>query len=353
MSEIGNRIQAFVKLGEFLSLFSQNTNENISNFNNSDDFISGFKHQIKLAEENNGWFTNENLDFAFHQWSVALKENNLKKWLSNYNLNTVNPKTVAVIMAGNIPMVGFHDFICVLITGHSIIVKLSSNDKYLLPYLAKYLEYIEPSFKGKIKFTEEKLEKYDAVIATGSDNTSRYFEYYFKNKPSIIRKNRNSVAVLSGEETKEQLELLGEDIFRYYGLGCRNVSKIFVPLNYNFDNFFDAIYKFNNIINEKKYTNNYDYNKAVYLMSLFNVLENGFLMLKEDQNYASPIATVFYEYYTDAESLKNKFNTEKDKIQCIVSNGFDEEEIKFGQTQKPELWDYADGVDTIRFLLEV
>jgi hypothetical protein len=265
----------------------------------------------------------------------------------------VNPKKVAIIMAGNIPLVGFHDFLSVLISGHQVIVKQSSNDKHLLPFLTKYLEHIEPEFKGNIEFTEEKLHDFDAVIATGSDNTARYFEYYFKDKPSIIRKNRNSVAVLTGSETETDLKHLSEDIFRYYGLGCRNVSKLFVPKDYNFDAFFKGVYDWHPIINEAKYANNYDYNKAVYLMSEFDMLENGFLMIKEDASYASPIATVFYEYYNDLEALKLKLKTEQKNIQCVVSKGVLNDEIGFGQTQKPELWDYADAIDTIAFLLKI
>ncbi len=351
MSEINNRIQAFVKLGQFMSHFSKSEARTIKEAKIEDHFIDGFNHQLKLAKENNGWFTQKNITFSLHQWSKALTENNLKKWLSAYTLNNIKPRTVAIIMAGNIPLVGFHDFLCVLISGHSVLVKLSSNDKYLLPFLAKYLEHIDLSFKGKIFFSEDKLNNFDAVIATGSDNTSRYFEYYFGKKPNIIRKNRNSIAVLTGNESNEQLEALGEDIFRYYGLGCRNVSKLFVPENYNFDTFFKAIYKFNTIINESKYANNYDYNKAVYLMSLFNVLENGFLMLKEDESYTSPIASLFYEYYTDFESLKLKLTTDKEKIQCIVSQNFIKKEVNFGESQKPELWNYADDIDTLNFLL--
>ncbi|EDO28989.1 predicted protein [Nematostella vectensis] len=211
-------------------------------------------------------------------------------------------------MAGNIPLVGFHDFLSVLITGHSVIAKQSSNDKHLLPFLAKYLEYVEPTLKGAIEFTEEKLTDYDAVIATGSNNTARYFEYYFKGKPSIIRKSRNSVAILTGMYNKHE------------------------------------------IINNIKYSNNYDYNKAVYLMSAFDLLENGFIMIKEDQSYASPIATVFYEYYSDVEFVKNKIAEDSDKIQCVVSNGIIDSEIAFGQTQTPKLWDYADGINTLEFL---
>src|SRR5690606_34243265 len=295
----------------------------------------------------------ENLSYALNQWSGALTEENIKKWLSGYNINDVKPKTVAIIMAGNIPLVGFHDFLCVLIAGHSVLVKLSSNDKHLLPYLGKYLEYIEPSFKGKIKFTEEKFENYDAVIATGSDNTSRYFEYYFGKKPNIIRRNRNSVAVLTGKETDAQLAALGEDIFRYFGLGCRNVSKLFVPENYDFDRFFGAVYPFRDIIEIPKYANNYDYNKAVYLMSLYKLRENGFLMLKEDESYASPIATLFYETYKSADGLREKLTKDSEKIQCIVASDFTPGEVAFGKTQKPELWDYADGVNTVEFLLRI
>ena len=256
-------------------------------------------------------------------------------------------------MAGNIPLVGFHDFLSVLICGHSVLVKQSSNDKHLIPYLAKYLEYIEQNLKGKISFTEEKLKHFDAVIATGSTNTTRYFEYYFKNKPCIIRKNRNSVAIITGKESKEDLKNLSEDIFRYFGLGCRSVSKLFVPKGYNFDAFFKGMYTYHPIINNAKYANNYDYNKAVYLMSEFSILENGFLMIKEDTNFASPIATVFYEYYDNLTDLKLKILSESENIQCIVANNFIENEVKFGQTQHPKLWDYADGVNTIEFLSKI
>lgn len=351
--ELLQRINAFAKLGAFISQFSSESFEKQNNIPQNDIFFDGFKHQIKLAQEYNGWFTRANIVFALNSWSQALTENNLEQWASNYNFNNKSPKNVAIIMAGNIPLVGFHDFLSVLISGHSVVVKQSSNDKHLLPFLAKYLEHVEPEFKGKISFTETKLDNFDAVIATGSSNTARYFDYYFKDKPSIIRKNRNSVAVLSGTETKQDLEHLSEDIFRYYGLGCRNVSKLYVPENYDFDAFFEAIYKWHPIINEAKYANNYDYNKAVYLMSDFKMLENGFLMIKEDKSFSSPIATVFYEFYEDSKTLKNTLKGASDNIQCIVAKGFDAEEIEFGDTQKPELWDYADGVDTLSFLLKL
>ncbi|WP_179345094.1 acyl-CoA reductase [Winogradskyella ursingii] len=350
--DLQQRINAFAKLGAFLAQFIQegiNKNESIAH---NDLFFEGFKHQIKLANEHNGWFTKTNIIFALESWSNALTESNINQWTNKYSFNIKEPKTVAIIMAGNIPLVGFHDFLSVLISGHNVLVKLSSNDKHLLPFLAKYLETIEPEFKGKITFTDNKLEHFDAVIATGSDNTARYFEYYFKDKPSIIRKNRNSVAVLSGKESPEQLKELSEDIFRYYGLGCRNVSKLFIPKGYNFDDFFNGMYHWHPIINQAKYANNYDYNKAVYLMSEFEMLENGFLMIKEDDSYSSPIATVFYEYYEDFSSLKKRLEADAEKIQCVVASGFSENEIEFGQTQQPQLWDYADNVDTVEFLLK-
>ncbi|MEP1488594.1 MAG: acyl-CoA reductase [Algibacter sp.] len=347
------RINAFVKLGEFLSQFSNEIIEKKDNIKHNDLFFDGFKHQLKLAEEHNGWFTKENMSFAISGWVDALTLENLNTWLKPYQMNEVNKKKVAIIMAGNIPLVGFHDFLSVLISGHEVVVKQSSNDKQLLPFLAKYLEYVEPNFKNSIHFTEQKLDHFDAVIATGSDNTARYFEYYFKNKPSIIRNNRNSVAILNGKESVEELKNLSEDIFRYYGLGCRNVSKLFVPKGYKFDAFFESIYHWNPIVNKAKYANNYDYNKAVYLMSEFDMLENGFFMIKEDEGFASPIATLFYEYYDTTEQLKEKLTSKKQQIQCIVSNGFTENEIPFGDTQKPQLWDYADDVDSIKFLLAI
>lgn len=347
--ELQQSINAFIKLGDFLSQFTTNPRTSDTDI----AFIDGFKHQLKLAKEYNGWFSKNNLNFAMQSWANCLSEVNLKQWTNHYNFNLNQSKTVAIIMAGNIPLVGFHDFLSVLISGHSVLVKQSSNDKHLLPYLAKYLGYIEPNFKSKITFTEEKLENFDAVIATGSNNTARYFEYYFKNKPSIIRKNRNSIAILTGNETDEQLSALSDDIFRYYGLGCRNVSKLYIPEDYNFDAFFNAVFKWKDIINESKYANNYDYNKAVYIMSEFDMLENGFLMIKEDQSFGSPIATLFYEKYTNLHELRKQLKSQEEHIQCIVANDFSTSEIQFGKTQEPQLWDYADNVDTVDFLLKI
>lgn len=342
----------FVELGKFLSQFSEKKSERKSDVLNNDIFFEDFENLIHLSQSHNGWYTPEQVYFAINSWAEALTDENLDKWLSQYSFDTVgNGKTVALILAGNIPLVGFHDFLSVLITGNKTLIKTSSNDQHLLPFLAKYLIAADETLKDKITFVEGKLENFDAVIATGSNNTARYFEYYFKDKPSIIRKNRNSIAVLNGKESKEELEALGEDIFRYFGLGCRNVSKIFIPKDYSFDGFFEAMFKYQDVIHYEKYANNYDYNKAVFLMSNFKLLDNGFLTIKEDSSYASPISSVFYEFYENIEDLQTRLEADSEQIQCIVSNNLIKNSITFGQTQKPQLWDYADNVDTITFLL--
>ena len=346
-------IQSLVRLGVFMAQFKRSAPIKSENVMYNDVFFEGFKHQLKLANEHNGWFTKANLCYALEHWAELLQSTPLELWLAPYQIPAKNPKTIAIIMAGNIPLVGFHDFISALVSGHNILVKQSSNDPHILPYLAAYLTHLEPHLKSKIKFTKEKLQDFDAVIATGSDNTARYFTAYFKNKPSIIRKNRNSIAILTGNESESDLKSLGEDVFRYYGLGCRSVSKLFVPEDYDFDMFFKAIYDWHFIMKSAKYANNYDYNKAVYLMSEYDLIENGFLMLKEDNNYASPIATIFYEFYEDLESLNNRFKADSSKIQCLVSKNFSENEVKFGGTQLPKLSDYADGIDTVDFLLKI
>lgn len=345
--------RSFIELGKFLSQFSENNTSKKQTVLHNDLFFDDFTALIKLSQSHNGWYTPEQVYFSIQSWAEALTEENLNQWLSAYDFQINEPKTVALILAGNIPLVGFHDFLCVLITGHNVLVKTSSNDQHLLPFLAKYISAIDSELGNKITFVAGKLENFDAVIATGSTNTARYFEYYFKDKPSIIRKSRNSIAVLNGKETKEQLTALGEDIFRYFGLGCRNVSKIFVPEGYSFDAFFEAIFEYQDVIHYEKYANNYDYNKAVFLMSNFKLLDNGFLTIKEDKSHASPISSVFYEFYSDINNLQARLQSENEQIQCIVSNNLIENSIDFGQTQKPKLWNYADNLDTISFLLTI
>ena len=337
-------------LGKFLNQFKLSESVQDSEIPGNDKFFAEFNEKIDAAIHYNGWFNRENIIYSLEQWSNALSPQNLKLWLGKYNLSMTGGKTVGIVMAGNIPLVGFHDFLSVLVSGHKVLIKQSSSDQQLLPVIASFLMNLDSRYEERIKFTKDKLEDFDAVIATGSDNTARYFEYYFKDKPSIIRKNRNSVAVLTGSESREELEKLGEDIFRYYGLGCRNVSKLYVPENYDFDSFFKAMYEWNPIINQNKYANNYDYNKAVYLMSEFKLLDNGFLMLKEDKSFGSPIASVFYETYNHDDEIEVLLKDNEDKIQCVVRQNAENHEVNFGQTQRPQLWDYADNIDTIEFL---
>lgn len=352
---IKERISYFSKLGDFLKNFNAESDSALNLSEIDKKYFDELEYKINSAVHYNGWFTKDNVLFALKQWSEALTTANLEAWVKDYAIkDDISPKTIAIIMAGNIPLVGFHDFLSVLMSGNNVLIKPSDNDKQLLPILCNYLAELNSEFESKITFTQEKLENFDAVIATGSNNTARYFEYYFKNKPNIIRKNRNSVAIIRGDETETELKGLAEDIFRYYGLGCRNVSKLFLPKNYDFDHFYKGIYHWNDIINQNKYANNYDYNKAVYLMSEFNILDNGFLMLKEDEGFGSPISVLFYEYYEDEAQLQQELEEKADQLQCVVRmKASAKNEVKFGETQQPQLWDYADGVDTLQFLIDL
>lgn len=352
MATLDQRFKAFIKLGEFLRRFTKDSMDNLGSSDDWNQWHQKLENAISLAGHKNGWFTKPQVMYAINAWAEQLNDEKLREWLLPYPLENNTHKTVAIIMAGNIPLVGFHDFLAALISGNRVLVKCSSSDNILLPFIANFLMHIEPGLTSEIAFSEDRLTKYDVVIATGSNNTARYFAHYFGHKPNIIRKNRNSVAVLTGKETEEQLYALGEDIFRYYGLGCRNVSKLFVPQDYSFDDFFKGIDTYKYLIDQNKYANNYDYNKAVYLMSAFDFLDNGFFLLKEDKGYASPIGTAFYERYTEIEDLKIKLAGDIEQIQCIVGGEMFENAIPFGKTQKPELWDYADGVDTVEFLLK-
>jgi len=348
MLNFEERFKAFVSLGETIKMLLE------SNSSNGFDKIERFETILRQAKAQNQWFSEENIKYALKEWSIALSKENLEKWLSDYSLKPIEtaPNTIGVVMAGNIPLVGFHDFLSVLIAGHRISAKLSSNDKVILPFLSELLIEIQPGFKSLIHFEENNLKDYDAVIATGSNNTARYFEYYFKNKPHIIRKNRNGIAILTGSENNEDFSQLGEDIFRYFGLGCRNVSKLYVPENYDFASFFEGINDYQSYINHHKYANNYDYNKAVYLMSDIKFLDSGFLILKEDTELSSPIGVLNFEYYKNDDDLEQHLNQQKNNVQCTIGKhklcSFD-----FGKAQHPRLSDYADGIDTINFLKNI
>jgi hypothetical protein len=344
---LNEHIEAFSELGKFLEQFFNDSNTK------DDEFSQRLATEIEAAVHYNGWFTKNNVRFSLQQWQLALTEDNLSAWLKNYDINTKAPKTIGLILAGNVPLVGFHDVLSVLVTGHNVLIKYSSNDQRLLPILLEKLKAINSNYNERIKTAKDQIKGFDAVIATGSNNTSRYFNYYFKNVPSIIRKNRHSVAILTGEESPEQIQLLANDIFRYYGLGCRNVSKLLVPEGYNFNTFFENIMNWSEVINDNKYANNYDYNKAVYLMSGANMLDNNFVLLKEDKGFSSPIGVLFQDSYKNLEELEEILAEEKDNLQCVVSNNLQPHHIYFGETQHPKLWDYADNIDTVEFLLKV
>ncbi|MGI8892060.1 MAG: acyl-CoA reductase [Bacteroidia bacterium] len=342
--DLNIRIEAFSTLGEIINDFVQGKVGNFSDKMNS---------ALARTGNVNSWFTRENILQSLSSISDMLEREKLHTWISEYEDDLKIEKTpgrVGVIMAGNIPVVGFHDFLCVLISGNAVIGKLASSDPFLLPVIAAELVEIEPRFSGRIEFVQ-KLTVFDAVIATGSNNSARYFDYYFGKYPHIIRKNRNSVAVLTGEETDEQLGLLGKDIFDYYGLGCRNVSKLYVPENYDFNSFWNSIFPFADVMKHNKYANNYDYNRAILLLEQIPFLTNEFLILKEDPALATPVAVVNYEKLNE-EKIKKVLSEGKEAIQCIVSSAdFIENKVEFGQTQYPQLGDYADKVDTIKFLI--
>jgi hypothetical protein len=322
-------------------------------------YFNALNTLIKQIPEKNPWFTRENILTAFKFWNEALQDDKVEKWIDSYPLDrNFIPKTVGLVTAGNIPMVGLHDMLSVLVSGHKAKIKMSSKDNLLLPLIYKFLADQNPGWKNKVTFTDEPLGRFDAVIATGSDNTARYFEYYFGKYPHIIRKNRNGVAVLTGTETEAELEALADDIMLYYGMGCRNVSKIFVPVDYDLNNIFKATLKYARYADHQKYMNNYRYNKAVFVMSTDekernDLLENGLILLKKDHRYASPIGVIFYETYDNLDDVKSILQHDKDKIQVIVSKADIPGAIPFGTTQKPELWDYADGIDTLEFLLKL
>lgn len=310
-----------------------------------------FSSLMERSSNHNAWFTPEEVKRAVASLSNMLNNTDLEKWFRSISI-TESPKKVGLILAGNIPLVGFHDVISVLATGNTALIKLSSSDDKLLPALLKQLVSFEPAFSDHIEYTE-RLKEFDAIIATGSNNSSRYFDYYFGKVPNIIRKNRNSVAVLTGAESPEAMQLLGHDIFDYFGLGCRNVSKIFIPADYDIKNFFEPIESFQPIINHFKYNNNYDYNKSIFLVNGVQHFDNGFLLLKEDTGLASPLAVMYFERYTDLLEVKASLATEKENIQCVVSEvplDLELPQLAFGQSQNPRLWDYADNVNTVEFL---
>ena len=318
----------------------------------SDRFLS----VLQQAEAENRWFTQEAQLQALSYWANQLVEAQLTDWLSAYPLDQNGPtKRIALILAGNIPLVGFHDLLCSLVAGHQVLVKLSSQDRRLLPFLVGLLSEVNPTWAEKVSFTENRLEDFDGVIATGSNNTSRYFEYYFKNKPKIIRKNRHSVAVLSGKETEQELHDLSRDVLDYFGLGCRSVSKIWVPKSYDFEKLARVLETFKGHLEHNKFSNNFHYHRTVFLMNQIPFREFGPLLLLEKPSNASALSTLHFEYYDGISEVNQRLNKEKESLQCIacsssVAKEIEAETVLLGQTQNPQLNAYADGIDTMAFL---
>jgi hypothetical protein len=304
---------------------------------------------VRSVHIHNGWFKEPEVRKSLKGIASWLRQEEIDAWLSNYDIKENSNKTVALIMAGNIPLVGFHDLMTVFISGHKAVVKMSSDDKHLLPAVLKIMRLFNEEIDHYIHLAAGLIGDFDAVIATGSDNSARYFESYFGKHPNVIRKNRSSIAVLDGTETKEDLKALGHDIFDYFGLGCRNVSQLWIPENFELDRFFEAIYDFNDVINHNKYANNYDYNKAVKLLNEESLLDNGFLLLKEDASLDSPLAVLHYKRYTKLAEVEHFIDQHEEKIQAVVGKNY----IPFGCSQKPALTDYADGVDTLAFLTSI
>jgi hypothetical protein len=342
------RIKSFARLGEFLrnSLKNSNVTEPEGYLYDGSSLYSLIENQQTF----NPWFTPGNVHYAMTAIAEELTEENLITWTDRYPLTgaEINPLRVAVIMAGNIPLAGFHDFLSVLISGNILIAKTSSKDHELIIYLSNILCSINPGFKERIIFTKDTITNFDAVVATGSDNSSRYFDFYFGKYPNIIRKNRNSVAIIVGDETPRELEELGNDIFLYFGLGCRNVSKIYFPVGYELSSIFQYWKENKSLINHVKYANNYDFNKAVYIVNKELFHDTGYLLLKEDTRISSPVSVLYYEYYRSQDAVKQQIELQSVKIQCVVGK----HGIPFGRAQHPHLWDYADGIDTIDFLLK-
>lgn len=303
-------------------------------------------NQLILNQKNlNGWFTEENVRKSLLELSKMLERNDVIQWASNYTYSNM-PKNVLIIMAGNLPLVGFHDLICVWLSGNKALLKLSSDDNTLLPKILDCLSKFHPELRNFYSFDKTEIKNCEAVIATGSDNSNLYFEKYFGHLPWLFRKNRTSIAIIEGNENKDELKLLGSDIFDYFGKGCRNVSFLLIPYDFDLNRLFEAIISHGEIINHKKYGNNYDYNRAILLMNQKSFLDNNFILLVESDSIFSSISMIHYRRYTHKDEIVEFINENENSIQIIIGSDF----VPFGSSQNPRLFDYADRIDTIRWL---
>ena len=338
-------IKGFEQLGVLMTSLGENKDwENFSVGVTESEYLS-LQTLINRQVSYNGWFTKENVRGSLLKLGSNLIYSDLLNWASSYTFSN-EPRTIAVIMAGNIPLVGFHDFLSVLVSGNKIVAKLSSDDKTLLPALGQHLIEFIPGLKERIVFTSGRIGEIDAVIATGSDNSMQYFEQYFGKYPNIFRKNRTSIAVLKGDETEDDIKSLGSDIFDYFGLGCRNVSHLMLPEGFELSRFFEGVISYGEVIHNNKYGNNYDYNKAVYLMNKLEILDNNFCLLRESNELFSPLSMIHYQFYKDQSDIDNYIKEHESKIQVVVGRDY----LDYGQAQCPAFNDYADGVDVMQWL---
>lgn len=351
-------IRSFSLLGRFLKQFpayKRDDSDDLEAVN--EKFYEFFSEIIEREPVLNPWFTPKWINSALSGIASMLEAAVLEKWLTSYDNIPVEPgqeRTIGLVLAGNIPLVGFHDILCALAAGHRAQAKASSKDDRLIRGLVKVLEHIDPGLGNRISLTDQKLAGMDAIIATGSNNSARYFEYYFRKYPHIIRKNRNGVAVLTGNESQQELQGLGEDIFTYFGMGCRNVTKLYVPADYDLKVLLGVLDGFTELSQHNKYANNVDYHRSLYLLNQLEFLDNGITLLKEDKGIASPAGVVFYERYSDLREVQQLLREHEEEIQCTVSAHPDiVNRVRPGETQEPMPWDYADGVDTITFLTQL
>lgn len=324
-------------------------NRHFSNprINSESQLHEGLDKVIEVAHIYNNWFIPKFVNDAIFSIGSFLDQEELEKF--SISIKEKEVRTVAIICAGNIPMVCFHDVLCVLLSGNKALIKLSGDDNILLPFFLKLLTHYEPLFEEQILFADGKLSNFNVVIATGSDNTASHLHYYFAKYPNIIRKSRSSVAVITGKESPEDLKNLGTDVFQYFGLGCRNVSKLLVPKDYKFDTFFESIIDFGFVVNNKKYGNNYDYHRAIYLLESMAFLDNNFLMIRESPDLHSPVGVLYYQNYNTDTEINEYLDAHKDHLQCVIGKNF----IPFGYSQRPVITDFADNVNTLEFLVNL
>ena len=346
-----NILDCFIDLGELFKDLGLNTEYNDSNKNCTSVEYQKFNDVISSHKANNPWFTEKNIRKSLLSLVSMCQKNALHSFLSNYNIDKQTSRRVAIIMAGNIPLVGFHDFLCVLLSGNSAKIKLSSDDKILLPLFLSFLSNKYPFFDNKYEFVSSNMKDIDAVIATGSDNSNLYFQKYFGHLPHVFRKNRTSLAVISEDESQINLQKLGNDIFDYFGRGCRSVTHLLVHDSFQINRLFESIVSHGDIINHNKYGNNYDYNRAIHLMNQIPILDNNFVLLRESKELFSPLAMIHYHRYSSIDEVNEYIELNKDFIQVVVgdSDGF----IPFGISQNPLLSDFADKIDTMKWLLSI